>query len=328
MSNELVQQVMRRVQDMQDNEGLRLPSGYSASNALNSAWLILTDDSKGPSLLTKCEPNSISKSLLNMVIQGLSPAKSQCYFIPYGKQCTLIRSYFGSMSVVKRLSNVKDIYAEVVFQDDGFDIGSERGRLVVTRYEPHFENRDKPIIGAFAVVEENDGNKVYTVMTKKEIDQSWSHAKTTKVQREFPQEMAQRTVISRAAKYYINSSDDNDLFVNAVNETTENEFDDRTVKDVTPQPKAVERIFNNPVSEASAVSTASAAPKSTESAMPTAAEAAKALANDPKEMQDQVTNGEVSADAGTTDQAAESAAGKSNSVQEDIFRSYAETHGE
>ena len=58
MSNELVQQVMRRVQDMQDNEGLRLPSGYSASNALNSAWLILTDDSKGPSLLTKCEPNS------------------------------------------------------------------------------------------------------------------------------------------------------------------------------------------------------------------------------------------------------------------------------
>lgn len=276
MSNELVQQVTRRVQDMQENEGLLLPPGYSASNALNTAWLILSDDSKGPSLLSKCDPGSISKSLLNMVIQGLSPAKSQCYFIPYGKQCTLIRSYFGSMSVVKRLSNVKDIYAEVVFQDDGFDIGSEHGRLVITRYEPHFENRDKPIIGAFAVVEEEDGNKVYTVMTKKEIDQSWSHAKTTKVQKEFPQEMAQRTVISRAAKYYINSSDDNDLFVNAVNETTENEFDDKVVKDVTPQPKAVEHIFNQPKSQAVVPNTSS----KNDSAMPTAAEAAKALADD------------------------------------------------
>lgn len=250
MSNELVQSVSKRVQDMQDNEGLRLPKNYSVGNALNAAWLILTDDSKGKSLLDKCDTRSVSKALLNMVIQGLSPAKNQCYFIPYGNQCTLLRSYFGSMSVIKRLKSVKDIYAEVVFQDDDFEIGSDRGRLIVKKYEPHFENRDKPIIGAFAVVEESDGGKVYTVMTKKEIDQSWSHAMTTKVQKEFPQEMAQRTVLSRAAKYYINSSDDNDLYVQAVNETTESEYDNKKeTKDVTPKPEKISQIFDQPDSQ-------------------------------------------------------------------------------
>lgn len=60
---------------------------------------------------------------------------------------------------------------------------------------------------------------------KKDIDTSWSHAKTKKVQNEFPEEMAKRTVINRAAKFYINSSSDNDLFVQAVNETTSNEYE-------------------------------------------------------------------------------------------------------
>ncbi|WP_262343194.1 recombinase RecT, partial [Lactiplantibacillus plantarum] len=49
-----------------------------------------------------------------------------------------------------------------------------------------------------------NGNRTYTVMTKKDIDTSWSHAKTKKVQNEFPEEMAKRTVINRAAKFYIN----------------------------------------------------------------------------------------------------------------------------
>ncbi|EFV98103.1 hypothetical protein HMPREF9171_0346 [Streptococcus agalactiae ATCC 13813] len=50
--------------------------------------------------------------------------------------------------------------------------------------------------------------------------------------------MAKRTVINRAAKQFFNTSDDNDLFVDAVNRTTENEYDnDRQVKDVTPQEK-------------------------------------------------------------------------------------------
>jgi len=71
-------------------------------------------------------------------------------------------------------------------------------------------------------------------MTKKQIDQSWSHAKTKKVQQEFPEEMAKRTVLNRAAKFFINSSSDNDLLLGAVNETTADEYDNAEPKDVTP----------------------------------------------------------------------------------------------
>ena len=60
---------------------------------------------------------------------------------------------------------------------------------------------------------------------KKEIYKSWSKAKTKNVQNDYPQEMAKRTVLSRAAKMFINSSSDNDLLVKAINETTEDEYD-------------------------------------------------------------------------------------------------------
>ncbi|MCG0677909.1 recombinase RecT [Lactiplantibacillus plantarum] len=239
MSNELVTMVNNNIEDMKNNEGLSLPPDYSVGNALNSAYLILSDTSKGQPLLDKCDQGSVIKALMNMAIQGLSPAKNQCYFIPYGNQLVMQRSYFGSISVVKRLSNVKDIQAQVVHKDDTFKIGGENGVLVVKEFEPSFENLDKPIIGAFAWVEDLNGNRTYTVMTKKDIDTSWSHAKTKKVQNEFPEEMAKRTVINRAAKFYINSSSDNDLFVQAVNDTTSSEYENDNPKDVTPAKRSL-----------------------------------------------------------------------------------------
>lgn len=249
MANELVTSVQTEIAKMEKNDGLKLPQGYSVGNALNSAWLILSDDSKCPSMLQKCDPRSVSKALLNMAIQGLSPAKNQCYFIPYGKQCTLQRSYFGSVTVLKQLSSVKDIKAQVIFQDDDFEIGADdEMNLVVNNYKPKFENRDKPIVGAFAYILQDDGNRVWTVMTKKEIDASWSQAKTHNVQQKFGQEMAQRTIINRAAKLYINSSNDNDLFVKAINDTTEDEYDDdKPAKDVTP--KKVDDLIGNASTE-------------------------------------------------------------------------------
>ncbi|GEO68009.1 recombinase RecT [Levilactobacillus spicheri] len=265
MANELVVSVQNEINNMQKNEGLKLPPSYSVGNALNAAWLILSDDSKGPSMLEKCDPRSVSKALLNMAIQGLSPAKNQCYFIPYGKQCTLQRSYFGSVTVLKQLSSVKDIKAQAVFKGDGFEIGADdEMNLIVTKYQPKFENRDNPIIGAFAYVLQEDGHKVWTVMTKKEIDASWSQSRTHNVQQKFGQEMAQRTIINRAAKLYINSSTDNDLFVKAINDSTEAEYDDdQPAKDVTPKKTVADLIEPGTAKDTSETSEA---PQKSESA--------------------------------------------------------------
>ncbi|AMM98471.1 recombinase RecT [Bacillus pumilus] len=217
------------------DEGLVLPSNYNASNALKSAFFKLQElkDKDGRPALESCSRESIANSLLDMVVQGLSPAKTQCYFIPYGKQLQLNRSYFGTQAVLKRLTNVKDIWANVIFEGDVFDYEIDGGREKLIKHETKFENRDKPIIGAYAVVKTIDDMELLTIMTKKEIETSWSQAKTKAVQNKFPQEMAKRTVINRAAKNFINTSDDSDLLVQAINNSTENEYDNERV-DVTP----------------------------------------------------------------------------------------------
>ena len=246
MTNQVAQQqkptkltdlVLDRVKQMQDTQDLSLPKNYNASNALNAAFLELqkVQDRNHRPALEVCSHDSIVKSLLDMTLQGLSPAKDQCYFIVYGNELQMQRSYFGTVAAVKRLDGVQKVRAEVVHQDDVFAIGAnEDMELIVKQFIPKFENQDKPIIGAFAMIKTDEGTD-FTVMTKKEIDQSWSQTrqKNNKVQQNFSQEMAKRTVLNRAAKMFINTSDDSDLLTGAINDTTSNEYDDER-RDVTP----------------------------------------------------------------------------------------------
>ena len=234
----ITQKVLARIDQMKEEQELSLPVNYNAANALNSAYLALqkVKTRNGKNALEACTPTSISKALLDMTLQGLSPAKDQCYFIAYGNELQMQRSYFGTVAAVKRLDGVQKVRAEVVHQDDEFEIGSNDDmELIVKKFVPKFENQDKPIIGAFALIKTDEDNS-YTVMTKKEIDQSWSQTrqKNNRVQKDFSQEMAKRTVLNRAAKMFINTSDDSDLLTGAINDTTANEFDDEARKDVTP----------------------------------------------------------------------------------------------
>lgn len=230
---------LARLQD----DGLVIPANYNASNALKSAFFKLqeTVDRNQKPALEVCTKESIANSLLDMVVQGLSPAKTQCYFIVYGTQLQLNRSYFGTQAVLKRLTNVKDIWANVIFQDDEFEYENHRGRERLVSHKTAFENRDKEIIGTYAVVLTADDEEILTVMTRKEFEESWSQSKTKQaVHKKFPQEMAKRTVINRAAKAFINTSDDSDLLVEAINNSTENEYENER-KEVGPQEEVNEK---------------------------------------------------------------------------------------
>jgi recombination protein RecT len=182
-----------------------------------------------------------------MVIQGLSPAKTQCYFVPYGQTLKMTRSYFGTMAVVKRLKGVKNIWANIIYEGDDFDLGiDEFGKEKLLKHETSFLNRDNQIIGAYAIIESDEGEQFLTTMTKKEIDKSWSKAKTKNVQNDFPQEMAKRTVINRAAKAFINTSDDSDLLIESINNTTSNEYQDENER---KEVEIIEEIEQNANSE-------------------------------------------------------------------------------
>lgn len=242
MTNELTQKqvtsnVANRIEAMK-GEGLLIAPNYSVSNALSSAYYALKNSSSG-NLLQQCTQDSVYNALLEMVTQGLSPAKKQCYFIKYGSDVQLRMSYFGTIKVTKDLQEVKDVTANVVYEGDTLEVSVENGRKKLVKHETDWRNADNPIIAAYCIITRTDGEEFFEVMTKKQIDKSWSKAKTKNVQIDFPDQMAMRTVINRAAKMFINTSNDSDLFAGAINSTIADEYEDgRQTKDVTPEKPA------------------------------------------------------------------------------------------
>ena len=243
LQKDITDNIARKLDELKKDGGLAIPANYNPANALKSAFFEMTNSASG-NLLEKCSRESIANSLLNMAIQGLSPAKKQCYFVPYGQNLSMQRSYFGTQKVVKSLTNVDDIWATIIYEGDEFEIEIEGGRERIAKHTTSFLNRDNDIIGAYCIIKKSDGEEVLTVMTRKEIEASWSQSKNKSVQNKFPQEMAKRTVINRAAKAFINTSDDSDALIQAVNDITEEEFEndqERAVRDVT---ETVEREAN------------------------------------------------------------------------------------
>ncbi|MCG3082651.1 recombinase RecT, partial [Pseudomonas aeruginosa] len=57
-----------------------------------------------------CNDTSKPNALLDMVTQGLNPAKNQCYFIPYGNKMQLQRSYHGIVMKLKRDPRAQDSF--------------------------------------------------------------------------------------------------------------------------------------------------------------------------------------------------------------------------
>ena len=227
MTNELTQKqvtsnVANRIEAMK-GEGLLIAPNYSVSNALSSAYYALKNSNSG-NLLQQCTQDSVYNALLEMVTQGLSPAKKQCYFIKYGSDVQLRMSYFGTIKVTN-----------VVYEGDTLEVSVENGRKKLVKHETDWQNADNPIIAAYCIITRTDGEEFFEIMTKKQIDKSWSKAKTKNVQIDFPDQMAMRTVIKRAAKMFINTSNDSDLFAGAINNTIADEYDNgRQMKEAEP----------------------------------------------------------------------------------------------
>jgi len=227
------EKVRQQIADLTKKNQIALPSNYSPENALKSAWLLLQETQtrdKQP-VLKACTPVSIQNALFDMVIQGLSPAKKQCYFIPYGNQLQLSRSYMGTIAVTKRLSGIKDVKAHVIYDGDTFETEYDNATATVKikKYSPSFDAIDiKKIVGAFAVVLGEEGPIHTEIMTMAQIKAAWAQGTAyssgkSSAHNNFTEEMSKKSVINRACKSYWNTSDDSDLLIEAINNGTDAE---------------------------------------------------------------------------------------------------------
>lgn len=229
IKSDVVEDVGKQIEFLQKEGKLALPPNYSSENALMSAWLILqetVDKDKNP-VLSSCTRPSIVNSLLDMCIQGLNPSKQQCYFIAYGKRLACMRSYFGSIAIVKNLAGAKDVYREIIYIGDEFTYAIQNGNKRIVSHTQKFANinRDK-IAGAYCTILFEDGREFTEIMTTDQIKKAWKKSKMDperegSAHKEFPEEMAKRTVIQRACKGYINSSSDDALLLAAFNRADE-----------------------------------------------------------------------------------------------------------
>lgn len=230
----ITEKTLARVKELEKVGDLVLPSNYNYGNAIKSAYLMLqtleTKDKKP--VLQACTQVSIANSLLDMVIQGLSPAKKQCYFIPYGNQLQLSKSYLGNIAATKRLKGVKSVYANCIYEKDDFSyvIDLETGLKKITKHDQKFENIDiTKIKGAYAVVVMEDGNNYVEVMNINQIKNAWMQGSAkgnSKAHTNFTDEMAKKTVINRACKNFVNTSDDSDTLIESINRTNEYKEED------------------------------------------------------------------------------------------------------
>lgn len=237
LQNNITDIVLENIQGMEKQNDLHFPTDYSYQNALKSAWLILqeTQDRNKKPALEVCTKESVATALLDMVIQGLSPGKKQCYFIVYGDKLTLLRSYFGSISVAKRVTDLVDITAEVIRegQEFIFDVEPKTGNKFLVKHEMPFNTLNSRITGAYAIKKLQDGSLKMEIMTKEDILKAWGQGATkggSPAHKNFEAEMCKKTVINRACKIEINSSSDSDVVIAAVNRSTASEYENNNAE--------------------------------------------------------------------------------------------------
>lgn len=214
--------VLKRVTEFRETGGLHLPADYSVENAMRGAWLVLQDmkDKANLPVLQSCSKESIANALLDMATQGLSVAKKQGAFVQYGNKIMFQREYFGNVALAKRYSGMKDVCGNVIYADDTFKYGvnAETGRKYIIQHVQDVANIDfQKIIGAYALVMMDDGSSFLEVMSWSQILQSWRQGSTkgeSPAHKNFPDQMAIKTVINRALKILISSSNDAVLMEN------------------------------------------------------------------------------------------------------------------
>lgn len=224
---QMVDIVAARIDVLAKSGRMAFPQDYHPGNALMAAWLKIkgtVDKDKRPALEV-CTPESVQLALFDMVIQGLTPSKDQCYFVVHGQKLTLMRSYFGTVAVCLRVTKAADAWAYPVYQDDDFAYEIENNRMKVVKHVQKLANvQASKLVAAYAVIDFGEGKtKACELMTMEQIKQAWRMNRFYKPEdpddahNRFPDMMARKTVLSRLGKQYVNRSSDDSLLLEAFN---------------------------------------------------------------------------------------------------------------
>ena len=239
VQKDITAKVLERVNAFKQSGELKIPNDYSPENAIKSAYLILSEtrNAAGKAPLDICTPASVASALLKMVVWGLSPMKKQCDFIMYGDKLECSPEYTGNIALAKRWGGMKDIKANAIFKGDvfEFEIDGETGKKTITKHDQTLESISSgEVVGAYAVVEKKDNTFDCEIMTISQIKAAWNQGAmkgNSPAHKNFPDQMAIKTVINRACKLIIRSSDDSILY-SVEDKQADNPIDEQVAHEV------------------------------------------------------------------------------------------------
>jgi recombination protein RecT len=175
--------------------------------------LIARDNTKLAQAI-KSNADSFLSAYMASVSLNLMPntPEALAYIIPYGDKIQFQTGYKGLIKLARRSGEIKTIDAELVYEGDFFRavFGTER-RI---EHEPNFDvdrtDYDK-VTHAYATSLLTNGEKVFTVMTRKELDKIQRTVKSSSTDtpwKQWPERMARKTVLKRLANDLPSSAED------------------------------------------------------------------------------------------------------------------------
>lgn len=138
--------------------------------------------------IMECSMESILQSVMMCAQLGLEPILGRAHLVPYwnGKkrclECQFQPGYQGMTDLARRSGMIQDVYAQVVYENDTFEI--EYGTSRRLSHKPTLSGDPGKPIGAYAVWEFKDSTKTFEFMPMRDIEkrravsQSYNFAET------------------------------------------------------------------------------------------------------------------------------------------------------
>lgn len=152
---------------------------------------------------------SVSLDLMPNTPEGLA------YIIPYGDKVQFQTGYKGLIRLARRSGEIKTLNAELVFKGDIFHarFGTERS----IEHEPDFDvdrTDYSKVTHAYATARLTNGEDIFTVMSRKELDKIQATVKSSSTDtpwKQWPERQAIKTVLKRFAQVLPSSTTDESL---------------------------------------------------------------------------------------------------------------------
>lgn len=151
--------------------------------------------------LQKYSKEVLATALVRSAQDNLDALNNEVYIYKgYGDKLTYTPSYKGlrKMAIEKSIRPIKDVYAKPIFEGDTVEETFIDGEAKLN-YKSNFMKRGK-WIGVFAVCVFKDGSEIYELMDMEQINAVKAKSRNSGAWKDFPQEMAKKSVIRRLCK--------------------------------------------------------------------------------------------------------------------------------